>query len=97
MGTPEPFDGLSDRELHDRATHLAWSRLDVGFLLDLLGAIPEARAAAGDLARSEADIMRPLALLNHLVGADEGDLARMLRPLYLDYLHRHHVEGPDGD
>lgn len=81
--------GLPAEELHDRATRLAWRRLDIGFLLDLLGAIPEARAAAGDIERSEADILRPLALLNDLIDADQGDLAEMLRPLYVDYLERH--------
>jgi hypothetical protein len=65
-------------ELHDRATRLAWRRLDVAFLWHLLSTIPEARAAAGDEDRSEIDIMRPLALLNDLVDADRGELAEAL-------------------
>jgi hypothetical protein len=85
----EDLDGLSSSELHDRATRLAWRRLDVSFLWDLLKTIPEARAAAGDQERSESDIMRPLALLNDLVDADRGDLADALRPLYIDYLVAH--------
>ena len=76
-------------ELHDRATRLAWRRLDVTFLWDLLKTIPEARAAAGDEERSESDIMRPLALLNDLVDADRGELAEALKPLYIDYLVEH--------
>ena len=83
------LEGLSSPELHDRATRLAWRRLDVAFLWHLLSTIPEARAAAGEEDRSEMDIMRPLALLNDLVDADRGELADALRPLYLDYLEKH--------
>ena len=97
------LDKLSSAELHDRATRLAWRRLDVTFLWHLLSTIPEARAAAGEEDRSEMDIMRPLALLNDLVDADRGELAEALRPLYIDYLAEHgdgDVEGgpdPEGD
>jgi hypothetical protein len=87
--TRPELESLTSQELHDRATRLAWRRLDVGFLWDLLKTIPEARAAAGDEDRSESDIMRPLALLNDLVDADRGDLADALRPLYVDYLLEH--------
>lgn len=83
------LESLSSQELHDRATRLAWRRLDVGFLWDLLKTIPEARAATGDEERAESDIMRPLALLNDLVDADRGELADALRPLYVDYLLEH--------
>jgi hypothetical protein len=98
----EALEGLSAAELHDRATRLAWRRLDVGFLWHLLSTIPEARAAVGDEDRSEIDILRPLALLNDLVDADRGELAEGLRPLYLDYLVEHEKaedldasDGPD--
>ena len=87
------LEQLSSAELHDRATRLAWRRLDVSFLWHLLSTIPEARAAAGEEDRSEIDIMRPLALLNDLVDADRGELADALRPLYIDYLEKH----GDGD
>jgi hypothetical protein len=92
--TRSELESLTSQELHDRATRLAWRRLDVGFLWDLLKTIPEARAAAGDEDRSESDIMRPLALLNDLVDADRGDLADALRPLYVDYLLEH---APDDE
>ena len=92
------LEKLSSAELHDRATRLAWRRLDVGFLWDLLKTIPEARAAIGDEERSETDIMRPLALLNDLVDADRGNLADALRPLYIEYLEKHEVrEDAEGD
>ncbi len=100
MTDREALESLSAAELHDRATRLAWRRLDVGFLWHLLSTIPEARAAVGDEDRSEMDILRPLALLNDLVDADRGELAEGLRPLYLDYLVEHEkaedLEASDG-
>ena len=100
MTDREALESLSAAELHDRATRLAWRRLDVGFLWNLLSSIPEARAAVGDEDRSEIDILRPLALLNDLVDADRGELAEGLRPLYVDYLVEHEkpedVDAPDG-
>jgi hypothetical protein len=89
MATRDELEALPSAELHDRATRLAWRRLDVGFLWDLLKTIPEARAAAGDEERSETDIIRPLALLNDLVDADRGNFADALRPLYVEYLLEH--------
>jgi len=91
------LERLSSAELHDRATRLAWRRLDVAFLWDLLKTIPEARAVAGDEERSETDIVRPLALLNDFVDADRGELAEALRPFYVDYLERHEDDTPDDD
>lgn len=93
----DELDRLSSAELHDRATRLAWRRVDVSFLWDLLRTIPEARAAAGDEERSESDIMRPLALLNDLVDADRGELADALRPFYIDYLIQHEDTGSGED
>jgi hypothetical protein len=87
--TRDELETLTSADLHDRATRLAWRRLDVGFVWDLLRTIPEAGAAAGDEERSETDIMRPLALLNDLIDADRGELADALRPLYVDYLVEH--------
>ena len=91
------LESLSSAELHDRATRLAWRRLDVSFLWDLLKTIPEARAATGDEERSESDIIRPLALLNDLVDADRGELADALRPLYVDYLLEHGDDPSDRE
>ena len=96
MATREELDRLSAAELHDRATHLAWRRLDVGFLWKVLRSIPEARASIGDEERSETDIIRPLALLNDFIEADTGDLAEALRPLYVEYLLEHEDATPDG-
>jgi hypothetical protein len=91
------LETLTSADLHDRATRLAWRRLDVAFLWDLLKTIPEARAAAGDEERSETDIVRPLALLNDLIDADRGELADALRPFYIDYLVEHESALPEDD
>ncbi len=89
MTAREELEKLSSKELHDRAMALAKRRLDVGFLWEVLKAIPAADAAAGHLDRADIDVVRPVALLNDLFDADEGDLAEALRPLYLDYLEEH--------
>lgn len=97
MTDREELDALSSRELHDRATRVAWRRLDVGFLWDLLKTIPEAEAAAGHIERSATDVIRPLALLNDFIDADRGELADALRPLYIDYLLEHEGSEPQGE
>jgi hypothetical protein len=89
MPTRDELDRLSTKELHDRALALARERNDVGYLWDLLKALPVAEAAIGDEDRSKIDILRPLALINDLFDADEGELGEALRPLYLDYLEEH--------
>lgn len=91
MATREDLEKLSTKELHDRAIHLAEHRLDLGFLWDLVKAIPVAEAAAGDLDKAEADIgvgdLVPL--LHDLAHSGEGALGDALRPLYIDYLAEH--------
>lgn len=82
----EDLEGLSTRELHDRAMERAVRHLDVGFLWRLVKAIPAAEAAAGHLDQAEADVSHLSAMLNELVHAGEGEVAETLRPFYLDYL-----------
>ena len=95
MTTREELQRLPIGELHDRTMKVARHRLDVGFLWDLVKALPVAEEVAGYDDRSKIDILRPLALLNDLVrDADEGALGEALRPMYVDYLERH---GEDGD
>jgi hypothetical protein len=89
MSTREELEALPTRELHDRATERARRHLDVAFLWRLLETIPAAEAAIGDEDRSKIDILRPLALINDLYDADEGELAEALRPLYVEYLAEH--------
>ena len=83
------LETLSSRELHDRAVKRAVSHGDVGFLWKLLRQIPAAEAAAGDLERSNTDIMRVFGLVTDFVGSGDGELGEALRPVYLDYLATH--------
>jgi hypothetical protein len=85
----DELDALPTRELHDRALAVAKRRVDVGFLWRLIEALPVAEAAVGDDQRSKVDVMRPLALINDLFDAGEGDLGEALRPMYVDYLEEH--------
>jgi hypothetical protein len=91
----DALDALPTRELHDRALAVARRRVDVGFLWRLVEALPVAEAAIGDDQRSKVDVMRPLALINDLFDAGEGDLGEALRPMYIDYLEEHGA--PRGD
>ena len=79
MTTREELDTLSSKDLHDRAIELAKHRLDVAFLWELLKTIPAAEVAAGELDRSEVDIMKVTPLLNDLRDADGGGDGRPRR------------------
>jgi hypothetical protein len=81
--------GLSTQELHDRAIEIARHRTDVGFLWELVKALPVAEEVIGDDSRSKVDILRPLALINDFFDSGEGALGEALRPIYLDYLEQH--------
>lgn len=89
--TPEgaELDELSTRELHERAMNLARERHDVGFVWDLLRAIPAAAAAAGEVDRAEFDLFHGLSLLEEFTHAGEGEVGDALRPLYAGYLAGH--------
>jgi hypothetical protein len=93
MPTREELERLSTKELHDHAMQVARDRADVGFLWELLKALPVAEAAIGDEDRSKVDILRPLALINDFFDADEGELGEALRPLYVDYLEERADDG----
>ena len=100
MTLRDELDALSTRELHDRSIAVAKRRMDVGFLWRLIEALPVAEAVVGDEQRSKVDVMRPLALINDLFDAGEGDLGEALRPLYVDYLEEHggiHQDAEDVD
>ena len=89
MATREELDQLPTKELHERAISRAKHHFDVGFLWDLVKALPVAEEVIGDDERSKVDIARPLALINDLGDAGEGELGEALRPLYVDYLAEH--------
>jgi hypothetical protein len=89
MATRAELEALPIKELHDLAMDEARTHLDVGFLWDVVKALPVAEEAIGDDQRSKVDIMRPLALINDfLYDTDSGELGEALRPMYVDYLLR---------
>ena len=89
MSARDDLDALPTRELHDRAIAVAKRRMDVAFLWRLIEALPVAEQVVGDDQRSKVDVMRPLALINDLFDAGEGELGEALRPLYVEYLEEH--------
>ncbi len=92
MTTRDELEQQPTKVLHDRAVERAKRHLDVGFLWDLVKALPVAEEAIGDDERSKVDIARPLALINDFFDAGEGALGEALRPIYVDYLEEH-VDG----
>ncbi len=89
MTEPDDLDALSSGELHDRAVRRALHHLDVGFLWELLRAIPAGEAAAGHPGNAAADSVKLSALISDAIDSCEGDVADSLRPLYLGYLKKH--------
>jgi hypothetical protein len=86
MNMADELENLTSKELHDRAMERAVRHLDVGFLWRLLRAIPAAEAVTGHPDQAEADVSHLSAILNELVHSGEGEVADVLRPLYIDYL-----------
>jgi hypothetical protein len=89
VSTETDLESLSSRELHDRAMRTALHHADVGFLWQLLRAIPAAEAVEGETRESEADAVKVSNLIADALGSGEGEIADALRPLYIDYLTKH--------
>jgi hypothetical protein len=89
MTEREELEKLSTHELHDRAMSHARHHLDVGFLWDLVKAVPVAEAAAGHRGEAEADVISLSSLITDVLHSDEPEVAEQLRPLYIDYLAEH--------
>ena len=92
MTSRDELNQMSTKELHDRAIQIARHHTDVGFLWDLVKALPVAEEVIGDDSRSKVDVMRPLALINDFFESGDGALGEALRPLFLDYLEQHETE-----
>ena len=100
MLTRAELDAMPIKELHDLAMETARKHVDVGFLWEIVKALPVLQCEAcseyalpvaeevtGDDQRSKVDIVRPLALINDfLYDSDSGAVGEALRPLYVDYL-----------
>lgn len=89
MSDDDRLDALSSKQLHDRAVRYALRHLDIAFFVRLMKALPVAEAAAGDLDAAEADAMTLRAHIDDVTDSGEGEVAELLRPLYLDYLRGH--------
>jgi hypothetical protein len=90
----DALDRLSSAELHDLAVRYALRHLDVGFFVRLMEALPLAEAAAGEIAEAEADVMTLRAHIDDLTNSGRGEVAELMRPIYLEYLREHGVK-PD--
>jgi hypothetical protein len=89
MASREELEALSSHELHDRAVHTAMRHMDIGFLWDLLRAIPASEAARGRADLAAADVTQVSAMISDALRSGEDDVADALRPMYLDYLEKH--------
>lgn len=87
----DPLERLSSQELHDLAVHRALRHLDVPFFIRLMRALPVAEAAAGEIDEARADAMTLRAHVDDLTNSGEGEVADLLRPLYIEYLKQHGV------
>jgi hypothetical protein len=85
------LEELSSKELHDLAVRYALRHLDIPFLIRLMKALPVAEAAVGEIDEAKADALTLRAHLDDLTDSGEGEVADLLRPLYIDYLRRHGV------
>jgi hypothetical protein len=90
----DSLDRLSSAELHDLAVRRARHHLDVRFFWRLMQVLPTAEAAAGEMDEAETDVLRLSAHVDDITESGQGEVADLLRPFYLDYLRRHHVQAP---
>jgi hypothetical protein len=97
MSDDARLDALSAKELHDLAVRYALRHLDIPFFVRLMQALPVAEAAAGEIDQAEADAMTLRAHLDDVTDAGEGEVAELLRPLYVDYLREHGIGPEYGD
>jgi len=87
----DPLDRLSSHELHDLAVRRALRHLDVPFFVRLMKALPVAEAAAGEINEAAADALTLRAHIDDLTNSGRGEVADLLRPLYIEYLKEHDV------
>ena len=91
MSDDDGLDELSARQLHDLAVRYAVRHLDVPFFYRLMKALPVAEAATGDLDEAQADALTLRAHLDDVTDSGKGEVAELLRPMYLEYLREHGV------
>jgi hypothetical protein len=91
MTGADDLDELSSEELHDMAVRYALRHLDVGFFVRLMKALPVAEAAVGEIEEAEADVLTLRAHIDDLTDSGRGEVAELMRPIYLEYLREHGV------
>lgn len=91
MSDDDGLDALSSQELHDRAVRYALRHLDLPFFFRLMEALPVAEAATGDIDGAEADALTLRAHIDDVTDSGQGEVAELLRPMYLEYLREHGV------
>ena len=87
----DQLERLSSPELHDLAVRHALRHLDVPFFVRLMEALPVAEAAVGEVDQAAADALTLRAHLDDLTDSGQGEVADLLRPLYIEYLREHGV------
>jgi len=90
MPDDDRLDALSSKELHDLAVRYALRHLDIPFFYRLMRDLPVAEAA-------QADALTLRAHIDDVTDAGEGEVAELLRPVYLNYLRGHGVAAHDAD
>ena len=91
MPDDDGLDALSSKELHDLAVRYALRHLDIAFFIRLMKALPVAEAAAGEIDDAAADAFSLRAHLDDVTDSGEGEVADLLRPMYVEYLRKHGV------
>jgi hypothetical protein len=91
MPDDDRLEALSSKELHDLAVRYALRHLDIPFFIRLMKALPVAEAAAGQIDEARADALTLRAHIDDVTDSGEGEVADLLRPLYIDYLRTHGV------
>ena len=91
MAGADTLDELSAAQLHDLAVHYALRHLDLGFFVRLMKRLPVAEAAAGQVGEAEADVLTLRAHIDDVTDSGRGEVAELMRPIYLEYLREHGV------
>jgi hypothetical protein len=94
MAGADTLDELSSAQLHDLAVHYALRHLDLGFFVRLMRTLPVAEAAAGQVDEAEADVLTLRAHIDDVTDSGRGEVAELMRPIYLEYLREHGVTHP---
>ncbi len=93
MTDADDLDRLSSEKLHDLAVRYALRHLDLGFFVRLMKTLPVAEAATGEVGEAEADVMTLRAHVDDITDSGRGEVAELMRPIYLEYLREHGVTG----